>query len=256
MDNRINRLFDLTNRTALVTGGGRGIGRSISEVLAAAGASLILVSRNKDNLDRAKDELVAQYGGRVEACPADLSDRKAVASAAERAIDLVGRIDVLVHCAGISSIGMVENIEDEDWDKVQETNVMSGVSLTRAFVPAMKKNGWGRIIFFSSVAAYRTLAGGFASYSASKAALHGFTRAVAVELGPFGITVNCILPGAFLTDMTKSSSRELMTRLAAVKRVGETREMEGPILLLASDAGSFITGSVLHVDGGFGVNFS
>jgi NAD(P)-dependent dehydrogenase (short-subunit alcohol dehydrogenase family) len=252
----IQTLFDLTGRTALVTGGGRGIGRSISQALASAGAELMLVGRNVATLERARAELTSQFETRVEVHSADLSNTEAVSGAAAAALDRFGHIDILVHNAGMPSTGTIETFTDENWDRVYRTNLLSGVNLTRTFIPKMKERNWGRVIYISSAAAYRALPSGHSAYSASKSALHGFARTAAVELGPHGITVNCIAAGIFLTDMAREAASDagltkLMADMSAVKRLGDTRDMEGPILLLASDAGRFIFGSVMFVDGGF-----
>src|SRR5688572_11611347 len=152
---KIDALFSLKGRIAVVTGGGRGIGRSISEALAAAGASLMLLGRNADTLRVARDELTALYGVRVETNPVDLGNRQATEAAAAATLKAFGNVDVLFHNAGIASEGMVDDYKMEVWDRVHETNLVSGALLTRAFVPGMKERRWGRVIYVSSAAAYR-----------------------------------------------------------------------------------------------------
>jgi NAD(P)-dependent dehydrogenase (short-subunit alcohol dehydrogenase family) len=250
--------FDLSGRVAMITGGGRGIGRSISQALARAGADLVLVGRENATLEAARLEIEAEFPVKVHLCAADLGNRGAIEPLAAEALAKAGHIDILVHNAGIPSSGMVDDFEDAMWDRVIAVNLSAAALLTRALSPGMKARGWGRLIFISSVAASRSLPLGHGAYGASKAALHAFARTAAVELGPHGVTANCIAPGVFLTDLVKEEAAKydvesIMAEVSAVKRVGLTSEIEGPALLLASDAGSFITGHVLYVDGGYSI---
>ncbi len=253
----IESRFDLTGKVAFITGGGRGIGRSISQVLAEAGASLMLVGRDLATLERTRTELSSSLGARAEIFKADLGDRMGTESAAADALSQFGRIDILVHCAGLPSEEAVVDITDEGWDKVCEVNLFAAAALTRAFVPRMKERCWGRLIYISSAATERAYSDGqHAAYSASKAGLHGFMRAVAAETGRYGVTANCIVTGIFKTDMSTRGSVdprliEALAAQSAVGRVADTCEMGGPVLLLASDAGKYITGSLLYVDGGY-----
>ena len=148
---------------------------------------------------------------------------------------------------------MIDEIEDDAWDRIVELNLTSCMSLSRALVPQMKQRKWGRIIHISSVMGLTSKAGR-SSYSATKAALIGMARAMALDLGPFGITCNCIAPGPFLTDLPASVlsqvEQETFAQRTALNRWADPREQAGPALLLASEAGSYITGTTILVDGG------
>ncbi|MBV9125975.1 MAG: SDR family oxidoreductase, partial [Planctomycetes bacterium] len=170
------------------------------------------------------------------------------------ALAQMGRIDILVNNAGTNIPQPIDEVRDEDWDRVMETNLNSIMVLTRALVPQMKARRWGRIIHISSVMGFISKEGRNA-YSATKSALLGLARASALELGSHGITVNCIAPGLFMTELPARllSEKDKQDLIAgtAVHRWGDPRELVGPVLLLASEAGSYITGSTLVVDGGW-----
>ena len=170
-----------------------------------------------------------------------------------RPSQLMGKIDILVNNAGANVPQAIDQIRDEDWDRLVELNLTSCMALTRALVPGMKERRWGRVIHISSIMGLASTAGRNA-YSATKAALLGLARASALDLGAFNITVNCIAPGPFATEMPMSIlSPEQQAALAArtaLDRWGQPEELAGPALLLASEAGSYITGTVLVVDGG------
>ncbi len=246
-------LFDLRGRTALVTGASKGIGRAIAQGFARAGADLFICARNEPPLAEAAETIRSSTGRRVEYLTADMSRREDAARLAQTALERLDRIDILVNNAGWNIPQPVDQIRDEDWNYLVELNLNSAMALTRAVAPGMKERRWGRVIHISSIM-------GLAStpersgYSATKAALIGLTQASALDLGPFGITVNSIAPGPIATEMPKSIlSRQQWDALAARTAVGrwaEPEELVGPALLLAGEAGSFITGSVLVVDGG------
>ena len=172
---------------------------------------------------------------------------------AERVLAEFGRVDILINNAGGNMIGAIDEIRDEDWDTVIELNLTSCMALTRALVPQMKERRWGRIIYISSIM-------GLASkeerdaYSATKSALLGLARANALDLGAYGITVNCLAPGPFLTDLPgkllNDEQKKVFASRTALGRWAEPSELAGPALLLASEAGGYITGAVLVVDGG------
>jgi NAD(P)-dependent dehydrogenase (short-subunit alcohol dehydrogenase family) len=172
---------------------------------------------------------------------------------AKSALDVMGRVDILVNNAGSNIPQMIDEIEDDAWDRIIELNLTSCMSLSRALVPQMKQRKWGRIIHISSVMGLTSKAGR-SSYSATKAALIGMARAMALDLGPFGITCNCIAPGPFLTDLPASVlsqvEQETFAQRTALGRWADPRELAGPALLLASEAGSYITGTTILVDGG------
>lgn len=245
--------FDLTGRTALITGGSKGIGYAIATGFARAGAELFLCSRNEATLQAAAEKLQADTGARVEYAVGDMSVRQDVERVADEAVARLGRVDILVNNAGWNIVQAIDEIRDDDWSYLVDLNLTNVMALTRALVPGMKERGWGRVIHISSIMALASTPKRNA-YSATKAALIGLAKASALDLGPFGITVNCIAPGPIATEMPMSIlSREQQDTLAAKTALGrwaQPDELAGPALLLASDAGSYITGTCLVVDGG------
>jgi NAD(P)-dependent dehydrogenase (short-subunit alcohol dehydrogenase family) len=246
-------LFALDGRTALVTGGSRGLGKAIARALAQAGADLVLASRQEDALAAAAQEIRSLAARRVEYVAADLTRRDQVGQLARTALERMGKIDILFANAGDNCPQPIDRIRDEDWDRLMELNTSGAMALTRALAPGMKERRWGRIIYTSSIMGLGSREGRGA-YSASKAALLGLARAAALDLGPFGITVNCIAPGPFATELPMAilseEEQQAFARRSALGRWGQPEELAGPALLLASEAGSYITGSVLVVDGG------
>ncbi len=246
-------LFDLTGRVALVTGGSKGLGKAMARVFAEAGADIIISSRHESELKSAASEIGEGTKAKVAYFVADMTNRADVTRLVKSALDAKGKVDILVNNAGSNVPQAIDKITDDVWDRIVELNLTSCMAMTRALVPQMKQRKWGRIIHISSIM-------GLASkdernvYSATKSGLIGLARASALDLGEFGITVNCIAPGPFLTDLPGSIlSDEQKKNLAdrtALRRWGQPRELAGPALMLASDAGSYITGAVLVVDGG------
>lgn len=246
-------MFDLSGRVALVTGGSRGLGKAMARAFAEAGADIVICSRKEEELARALPEILDGTKARGEYFVVDLSDRSAVDRFANEAIQRMGRVDILVNNAGFNQPQPIDQIRDEDWDRMLELNLSSCMALTRALIPGMKERRWGRVIHISSVMALASKEGRNA-YSATKAALVGMAKATAQDVGAFNITVNCIAPGPFLTDLTRNmlsdEEKQFFASRTALGRWGDPKELAGPALLLASDAGSYITGSVLLVDGG------
>jgi NAD(P)-dependent dehydrogenase (short-subunit alcohol dehydrogenase family) len=248
------KLFDLSGKVALVTGGSKGLGKAMARGFAEAGADVVISSRHENELRAALDEILRGTGRRGHYVVADMSRREEADRLAKAALDRMGRVDVLVNNAGTNKPQPIDAISDEVWDEVLEINLSSVMALTRALAPQMKERRWGRIIHISSVM-------GFLSkekrnvYSATKSALIGLARASALDLGPFGVTVNCIAPGPFLTDLPggllSDSEKKAFADHTALGRWGEPRELVGPALLLASEAGSYITGETIVVDGGY-----
>lgn len=246
-------LFDLSGRSALVTGGSKGIGRAIASLLAEAGADLFICSRTEGPLLKAAEEIRARTGVRVESLVADMARREDVLRTAAAAVERLGKIDVLVNNAGWNVPQAIDEIRDDDWNMLVELNLTSVMALTRAIVPGMKERRWGRVIHISSIMALASTPGRNA-YSATKAALVAMAKASALDLGPFGITVNCIAPGPIATEMPMSIlSRQQQDALAArtaLGRWGTPEEIAPTALLLASEAGRYITGETIVVDGG------
>jgi NAD(P)-dependent dehydrogenase (short-subunit alcohol dehydrogenase family) len=247
-------LFNLTGKVALVTGGSKGLGKAMARGFAEAGADVIISSRHENELRAALDDILQGTGRRGKFIVADMSRREDVGRLARAAVEAFGRVDILVNNAGTNKPQAIDAITDDTWDQVVQVNLTSIMALTRALVPQMKERRWGRIIHISSVM-------GFLSkekrnvYSATKAALIGMARASALDLGPFGITVNCLAPGPFLTDLPggilSEAEKKAFADHTAVGRWGDPRELVGPALLLASDAGSYVTGEAIVVDGGY-----
>jgi NAD(P)-dependent dehydrogenase (short-subunit alcohol dehydrogenase family) len=250
----IEDIFKVTGKVALVTGGSKGLGKAMARALAEAGADVVISSRNEGELRAALEEILKGTGRRGHTVVADMARREDVARLARTALDKMGRVDILINNAGTNVPQQTEEVRDEDWDRVIEINLNAVVRLTRALIPQMKARRWGRIIHISSVMAFVSKEGR-SCYSATKAALMGIARAEALELGGHGITVNCIAPGPFLTDLPgrllSAEEKQRFASRTALNRWGDPKELVGPALLLASDAGSYITGETLVVDGGY-----
>ncbi len=249
----LGTLFDLTGRVALVTGGSKGLGKAMATIFARAGAGVVISARHEDELAAAAAEIGDAGGARVECVVADMTRRDDVRRLAEAAVAALGKVDILVNNAGSNLPQSIDQIRDEDWDRLVELNLSSCMALTRALAPGMKERRWGRIIHISSIMGLASTAERNV-YSATKSALIGMARASALDLGPYNVTVNCLAPGPFATDMPMSIlSADQQAALAgrtALGRWGRPEELAGPALLLASEAGSYITGAVLVVDGG------
>ena len=246
-------LFDLSGRVALVTGGSKGLGKAMARGLAEAGADVVISSRHENELEAALAEIRDGLSVRGTYVVADMTRRDDVQRLAETALQRMERVDILINNAGGNLPELVDEITDEKWDQIVELNLTSCMVLTRALVPQMKQRRWGRVIHLSSIMG---LVGkeGRNSYSATKGALIAMARSSALDLGAYNITVNCLAPGPFLTDLPGSllsdEQKKQFAERTALGRWGEPRELTGPALLLASEAGSYITGATLVVDGG------
>jgi NAD(P)-dependent dehydrogenase (short-subunit alcohol dehydrogenase family) len=247
--------FDLTGKAALVTGGSKGLGAAMARALARAGADVVISARHPDELEAALGPILEGTRARGAWLAADMGQRADVERLAEQAIAAFGTIDILVNNAGINIIAPIDRVKDADWDRVLAVNLTGPMALSRALAGPMKRRGWGRIIHVSSIFG-RVSRGERDAYSASKAGLLGLTRAMALDLAPFGVTVNALLPGPFESPMTAAlhpdpEHRRWYTDRVPLGRWGRPEELAGPLLLLASDAGGYITGSELVVDGGW-----
>jgi NAD(P)-dependent dehydrogenase (short-subunit alcohol dehydrogenase family) len=247
--------FRLTNRRALITGGARGLGRVMAEALAQAGADVVITSRSAESAATAAREVAAATGRTIVGLVADVAvagDISRLGDDAERAI---GPIDILVNNAGINIRGASESLSEADWDAVLDTNVKGPFLCARLFGPRMAARGWGRIINLGSILSVIGIAGR-APYAASKAAVANLTRVLALEWAGHGVTVNAICPGPFGTEMNRPLMNDPEKYAAFVAKIpigrwGELHEIAGATVFLASDASSFVTGSLLFVDGGW-----
>jgi 3-oxoacyl-[acyl-carrier protein] reductase len=243
----------LAGKVALVTGGSRGIGRAIVERLAGDGADVVFFYRGNAEAARDVVSAVATAGGKAEAQQVDVADGAAVNAAIERLIESRGRIDVLVNNAGIVRDNLLALLSDDDIHSVLDTNIGGAFNVTRAVVPHMISKRAGRIINLSSVAADKG-GRGQANYAASKGAINAFTRAMAVELASRKISVNCVAPGVIETEMSQQvrdlAGDEVKARIL-LRRYGQPEDVAHAVWFLASRFADYITGEVLHVDGGF-----
>ncbi len=251
------QLFDLTGKTALITGGSRGLGLQIAEALGEQGAKIVLSSRKQSDLDEAVAHL-KQHGIHASAIAADVSQEANVGPLVTEAIKRLNHIDILVNNAGATWGAPAEDHPVEAWDKVMNLNIRSIFLLSQAVgKQSMIPRGYGRIINIASIAglagngpnSMRTIA-----YNTSKGAVVNFTRTLAGEWGRYGITVNALAPGFFPSKMTKGVleqfGAEELAQHAPLLRIGDDEDLKGAALLFASDAGKHITGQILAVDGG------
>jgi NAD(P)-dependent dehydrogenase (short-subunit alcohol dehydrogenase family) len=246
-------LFDLSGKSALITGGSKGIGKSIARGFAEAGADVAICSRHEADLETASGQISEGLKVKCVHRVADMTDRDEVDALAKWAVDALGKVDILVNNAGSNEPQELLATTDESWDRIVELNLTSCMRLSRLLAGPMAERGWGRIIHLSSVMALVSNPARGA-YSATKAALIGMMRAHALELGPRGVTVNCIAPGPILTDLPMSllsdEQKKSFAERTALKRWGDTIDMVGPAMMLAGAAGNYITGAVIVADGG------
>jgi 3-oxoacyl-[acyl-carrier protein] reductase len=244
--------FSLAGKAALVTGSGRGIGAAIARLFAAHGAAVLVTARTRVDVDAVVASIVAA-GGVAHAACADLAEPGAAAVLVDAAVARFGRLDILVHNAGIYPYHPIESMPDEAWQHVLDLNLGAALRLMRAGLPHLKSRG-GRILFTSSIQGNRAAIRGCAHYAASKGGLNGLIRAAALELAPCGITVNGVEPGLVLTGEVARAltpeRRERMARGVPLGRWGLPEETAHAMLFLASDAAAYVTGQTLVVDGG------
>lgn len=240
------------NDTAVITGGSRGIGLAVAEALAADGYRLALIYESRDeDAGKAADRLRAA-GTDTEIYRCDVSDSATVRNTADRIMSRFGRVNVLVNNAGIAQIKMFTDTTEDDWNRMMGVNVKGIYNTCSAFVPQMISMKAGRIINLSSMWGISG-ASCEVAYSASKAAVIGFSKALARELGPSGITVNCVAPGVIDTEMNAGLGENVMEELVdeiPLDRIGSASDVAGAVSFLASEKASYITGQVISVDGG------
>ena len=240
-----------TNRTALITGAGRGIGKAIAETLAAQGVAVICVSKSAESCGAVAAGITAA-GGKAVARAVDVADGAAVTQAAEALLKDFGKIDILVNNAGITRDGLLARMSEDDWNAVLQTNLTSCFHWTKAIGWPMCRNRWGRIVNISSVSGIVGNAGQ-ANYAAAKAGMIGFSKSVAKEFARRNVTVNVVAPGFIKTDMTSVLNEEVQkaaTAMIPMQRFGEAAEIAHATAFFCSEEASYITGQVFAVDGG------
>jgi len=254
------RALSLDGRVAVVTGGTSGIGRALAHGLAEAGADVVPTSRRRQEVERVADEVEAR-GRRTVRVTTDVTDRASLEAARDAVVAALGRVDILVNCAGMTKRRPSLEVSPEEWGTILDTNLTGTFRACQAFAPGMLERGWGRIVNIGSLSSFVGLFE-VAAYTASKSAVAGLTRALAVEWGPRGVNVNAIAPGVFRTDLNAQlldgteRGREFLLRTPA-RRFGRIEELAGTAVFLSSEAASFVNGEVIAVDGGFlasGVN--
>ena len=249
-------MFSLKGRVAVITGASSGLGKEMTRAFAKSGASLVILARRIDKLKELKSELEKE-GTRVLAIKCDVTKTNEIDFAAAKTKEIFGKVDVLVNCAGASKDKGTLEMNDEEWDFTINTDLTSVFKVTRAFGNIMKENNYGRIINISSMygmvgnTEIPTIA-----YHSSKGGVINYTRAAAAELAKYGITVNCICPGYFYTELTTDvlnteSFQEFARVHVPMGRYGNEGELNAAAVFLASDEASYVTGVVLPVDGGY-----
>jgi NAD(P)-dependent dehydrogenase (short-subunit alcohol dehydrogenase family) len=245
--------FRLDKKIALVTGAGSGLGRQFATTLAEAGATVVLAARRRDKLEQAAKD-INDNGGTAICLDIDVTDSSSIAKCFADMKSSVGAPDVVVNNAGVARPGFLVDLSQEDWDVVLDTNLKGVFLVAQAGARAMIESGkQGSIVNIASILGFR-VSKALANYIAAKSGVVHLTQAMALEWVRHGIRVNAIAPGYFITEINEKQFSEgagdgLIKRIP-MGRVGETRELAGPLLLLASDAGSFMTGSTITVDGG------
>ncbi|HET6418826.1 MAG TPA: 3-oxoacyl-[acyl-carrier-protein] reductase [Geobacteraceae bacterium] len=243
--------MSLNGKVALVTGASRGIGKAVALKLAAEGANVVVTATSQERAQKTADEIAAK-GGNALAVKVDVSKTSDVESLFAKTAEVFGRLDILVNNAGITRDGLLMRMKDDDWDMVIDTNLKGAFACTREAIKLMGKAKGGSIVNISSVVGEMGNAGQ-ANYCASKAGLIGFTKAVAREYARRNITVNAITPGFIETDMTdalSASVREDLMKQIPLGRFGKPEDIANAVFFLVSDAGSYVTGHVLSVNGG------
>ncbi len=241
-------MFDLSGKSALITGASGGIGAAIARALHAQGASVALSGTREEVLQALKDEL----GERAHVCVCNLSDPEAVGALVGKAEEAMGAVDVLINNAGLTRDNLAMRMKDEEWDQVLAVNLTASFRLARAVMRGMMKRRWGRVIGITSVVGV-TGNPGQANYAASKAGMIGMSKSLAQEIANRGITVNCVAPGFITTAMTDAlndAQRDTILSRVPAGRLGEADEIASAVVYLASEEAAYVTGQTLHVNGG------
>jgi 3-oxoacyl-[acyl-carrier protein] reductase len=244
----------LTDKVAVVTAAaGGGIGKATATRLAQEGAIVVVTDSHERRTRETVEELAVRFPGRIDGYALDVSRRTDVERTVAEVLSRRGRIDVLVNNAGINVLGNIDEIKVEDWTRILDVNLTGAYYLTRAVLPAMRRQRSGSIINVSSVAAWVALGGSDAPYAAAKAGLLALTRSVASEAGPDGIRCNAVAPGIVLTKWVEKNMSDAVARQAdhtPMRRLGKPEDIAAAIAFLASDDASYITGEALTISGG------
>jgi NAD(P)-dependent dehydrogenase (short-subunit alcohol dehydrogenase family) len=249
------KLFNLSGRTALITGGSKGLGLAMAAGLASAGADVILVSRHAEEAETAAKELARDFGVKAFGHAADVTVPAEVDAMLQAAVQKLGKVDILINSAGINIRGPIESLTPEQFAQVMNVNVTGTWLCCRAVLSGMRERKWGRIINVASALGLVGLSNR-TPYTASKGAVVQMTRTLALETAGDGVTANSICPGPFLTAMNESIAHtedgmKFVVGATAMKRWARLEEIQGSAIYLASDAASYVTGSCLCVDGGW-----
>lgn len=247
--------FDLTGRNALITGGSKGLGYAMASGLASAGCNVMLLSRNLEEGEVAAKKLNTDFGVKTKAYAADVSNLSQIESVVEALVNEFGGIDILINSAGINIRGPIDELSEDDFEQVMKVNVNGTWNASKAVTPYMKEKGKGRIINMASALGLVGLSNR-TPYVSSKGAVVQMTRALGLELAPFNIAVNAICPGPFLTEINipiagTEEAEKFIVGATALARWAELKEIQGAAIFLASDAASYMVGSMLTVDGGW-----
>lgn len=249
------KLFDLSGKVAIITGGSKGLGLAMAEGLASAGANIMIVNRNQEEGEAAAARVAEGYGVKASAHATDVTIQAETEAMARATMDAFGRIDILINSAGINIRGAIDELSPDDFNKVMNVNVNGTWLCSRAVTPFMKAQGDGRIINIASTLGLVGLANR-TPYTASKGAVVQMTRALGLELAAHNINVNAICPGPFLTEMNipiagTPEAKKFIVGATALARWGELPEIQGAAIFLASPAASYMVGSMVTVDGGW-----
>ena len=252
---RVLETFRLDGKVALITGGARGLGRTMAIALGEAGADIALAGRSRDACEEAAREIADATGRTVRAFAADVTVAADVTRLAAEVTAACGSIDILVNNAGTNIRGTIAQLSEQDWDAVIDTNLKGPFLCSRAIGPQMVTRGWGRVINMGSILSVIALPGR-APYASSKSGLVGLTRVLALEWAGSGVTCNAICPGPFATDMNRQLLNDPVAYQQFISQIplgrwGELDELAGAAVFLASDASSYVTGSSIFVDGGW-----
>ena len=261
--------FDLGGKTAYITGGGTGLGFVMARGMAHLGARIMIAGRREEILKASAARLQAETGQSVSYATVDLADTRSVTSAAAHAINALGGVDIFIGNAGQDGLELLEKSTDGTISQLFQVNAIANFSLAKAFLPHMRSKKWGRVILSSSVTSKRgTAHEGMSAYAATKGALNAFVRVAACETGHDNITFNSLILGIFLTDILRGVVEQIAQQqgaaaakgfmdgfscMTALGRLGRPDEVEGVVQLLASDAGRYITGAEIPIDGGVSV---